>query len=258
MEHNVKTTITLESLRNKKIIKICYYIIGLFLTFFTVSLVWVWDKTGVALFKEKEGIVSLISLVFVLLMSISLCFRTIKKAKLKEGYIDNRNFKIVEDKIYDRYMESYTDSDGHSHHSYYVFSKIYGEISIDKYMYDGIKKDDSILLLFYNHDEFILQYNNETDESIRNSKIIAQKYLASQYELSQELKMNFDSYDEKIGNEQFEKRIEKLKEELSSKTVTCKTCQTDYNLSKEKVCPKCSSVYKFDIIDVIHEKEWYK
>ena len=258
MENNIKSTITLESLRNKKLIKICYYIIGLFLIFFIVSMIWAWDKTGVALLKETDGLIFLTSSVFVLLVSISLCFRTIKKTKLKEGYIDNRNFKIVEDKIYDRYMQNHTDNDGYSHYSYYVFSKIYGEISTDKYMYEDLKKDDSIFYLFYNHDEFIQQYDSETYESIRNSKIIAQKYLASQYELSPELKMNFISYDEKLGNEQFEKRIKRLKEELSSKTVTCKTCQTDYNLSKEKICPKCGSVYKFEFIDVIHEKEWYK
>ena len=258
MENNIKTTITLESLRNKKVIKISYYIIRMFLIFFTVSLIWAWNKTGIALLKETNGLSFLTSSVCVLLMSIFLCFRTIKKAKTKEEYIDSRNFKIVEDKIYDRYMESYTDNNGHSHYSYYVFSKIYGEISTDKHMYKEIKKDDSIFYLFYNHDEFIPQYDNETYESIRNSKIIAQKFLASQYELSQELKMNFVSYDEKLGNEQFEKRLNKLKEELNTKTVTCKTCQTDYNLGKEKNCPECGSVYKFDIIDVIHEKEWYK
>ena len=111
MENNIKSTITLESLRNKKLIKICYYIIGLFLIFFIVSMIWAWDKTGIALLKETDGLIFLTSSVFVLLVSISLCFRTIKKTKLKEGYID----KSYESFLFGRYLRD-SENESLSHH----------------------------------------------------------------------------------------------------------------------------------------------
>lgn len=182
-----------------------------------------------------------------------------KKEKKENKIIDNGNFKIVEDRIYDKHMYTTRDSDGDTHYHYLIFSKIYGKISVGTWEYNCAQKDDSIYLLFYSDNEQNNNYENITEEEKRNRKIIDQEYLASKYELSPELTPHFVPYDETLGKANYTKRIEeeiKEKEERKGKVI-CKNCGTKYNLKKEDVCPECNSIYHFDITDAMHEKEWY-
>ena len=192
------------------------------------------------------------------LFLIIYCIKKIKEVKNKKTLITSGNFTIVEDKIYDKYMEYL----GEDNYGYFIFSKIYGQISTDESVYDDpiykdVKKGDSIYLVFSDNQEI----NNICDakESKRNSDNIVLKYLAKKYELSFELKDKFIPYNKTLGESNYNNRIKMQIKELEENkgAVNCKKCGKKYKLSKYDVCPECNSKYKFDIIDVMHEKEWY-
>lgn len=188
-------------------------------------------------------IVFLILIDYVIMVFIPLVFLfvLIKNRKNLNKNIDNRDFKIIEDKIYDKYYpERSSNSFG-----YYICSKIYGELLVSSTEYENAQKNDSIYLLIYN-------YNNE------NYKIDG-KYLARDYEIDEELKKHFIPYDESLGEKNFDNRINDMINELKEKNnrVICKNCGKEYKLKNQDVCPSCHSNYKFDIKDVVHQKDWY-
>ena len=183
--------------------------------------------------NSNGGILSLFpAVMFILFPSFILCLgiKQIKKEKKENMFIDDGNFKIVEDKVYDRYMYTTHDSDGDTHYHYFVFSKIYGQITADASTYYDAKKDDTIYLLFYNNNERIERYNravNELDESLGESNY----------------------------NSRIQGSISKLEE--AKGRVRCRNCDKKYNLSKHETCPSCGSIHKFDFMDVVHEGAWY-
>jgi hypothetical protein len=169
--------------------------------------------------------------------------------------INNGDFKIIEDKVYDKWY--LTETDGQN--TYYVSSKIYGELLVKKELYDKAQKNDSVYLLFYKNNKSIEKYNRKINEFKRNCKIIAQSYLATEYELDAELISHLISYNEALGEENFNNRIaDKINEfKESGKIIKCKNCNKIYNVKKHTLCPKCDTAYKFSIRDAIHIKEWY-
>ena len=255
-----KKVLTIEMLKKANSIDFFeYFIVVFFLIIFSVC-IYILYYHRMNLSELGYAILVPIGFILVSIFGISFSIKSIKKEKNDNIIIDNHNFKIVEDKIYDKYMESYTDNNGNHHYSYYIFSKTYGEISTEGEIYEKAKKDDSLFLIFYNNNNVVQSFDSVIKETIRNSEVIDQHYLCSQYELSQELKMCFISYDEKLANDNFGARINEQIKKLEAKrgNVNCKICDTKYKLKKYDICPKCGSKYKFDIVDVVHEKEWYK
>lgn len=197
-------------------------------------------------------------IIFGIILILYLMYKKNRNEKKENIFIENNNFKIVEDRIYDRYLWCHTDKDGHNSYHYYIYTKIYGSVYVDEDIYHDCKKDDSIYLLFYNGDEQNNQYCNK--ENKRNDKNIDQFYLSSKYDLSQELLSYFIPYNESLGKINYNLRINDLKKGLEegNDSVLCKKCYKNYKLNKYEYCPKCGEKYKFDISDVMDEHEWYE
>jgi len=260
MNQNEKKLLTINDLiRNNKISKVAIFVAIIFLTIFIVVMI---IFTLFIFYKSEQN---LMPALFVGIFSlaafgtIALLIKQLKKEKNENAYIESGNYRIVEDKIYDKYMRVSHDSDGPDTYYYYVYSKIYGKISTDVLVYNNSQKDDIIYLLFYNGNENIGNYNGEIDEYKRNSKIIDQNYLASYYELSSELKHKLISYNEALGETNFNNRTKELinKLEMTKNNIKCKNCNNKYNLKRNDFCPNCGFVNKFDIVDIVHNKEWY-
>ena len=188
-------------------------------------------------------IVFLILIDYVIMVFIPLVFLfvLIKNRKNLNKNIDNGDFKIIEDKIYDKYYICYESS---NNFKYYICSKIYGDLLVSSVEYEKVQKDDSIYFLIYN-------YNNE------NYKIDG-KYLARDYEIAEELKKYFIPY-ETLGEKNFDNRINDMINEKKEKNtnVICKSCGKEYKTNNQNVCPSCYSIYKYGIKDVVYQKEWY-
>lgn len=173
----------------------------------------------------------------------------IKNRKNLNTYIDKGEFQIVEDKIYDKYYEYHPERSSNNF-EYYICSKIYGELSVSSIEYEKTQKDDSIYILIYNINK------NKDNKEYK----IDEKYLASLYNIDDELKKYFIPYNESLGEKKFNNRINDMINELKDKNtnVICKNCGKEYKLKKQDVCPSCHSIYQFDIKDVVHQKDWYK
>ena len=152
--------------------------------------------------KIKIDILLILGLIlFILLPLPSLAFliKKILRKNKEKIYIEKFNFKIVEDEIYDK-CSTLTNN-------HYIFSKIYGKMLVDINAYNNANKGDSIYLLFYDGDENLNNYYDDIDEYKRNSEIINQKYLASQYHIHPELKYNFVPYNKALGEKNFRNRF---------------------------------------------------
>lgn len=154
-----------------------------------------YSKTGVDIFV----LLGLILLILLPLPALTFLTKKIIKKNREKIYIQKLNFKIVEDEIYDKHSTIFNN--------YYIFSKIYGKISVDMKTYDNAFKDDYIYLLFYNGDENLENYYDDIDEYKRNLEIINQKFLASKYHIHPELKYNFVPYDKALGEKQLRNRL---------------------------------------------------
>lgn len=183
---------------------------------------------------------------------IILIILKIKKEKRIYINVKNKKIKIIEDKIYDKYFtKSLETKNNPEYFNFFISTKVYFDnIQIDRNtynwspFYDKCKKNDSIYFIFYS--------DNET--------VPKQYYLAKDYILSSELIPYFKSYDETIGENIFNQKINNKINELKTKKnkVNCKICNTKYNLFKEEMCPNCNKIYQFDITDVVKQKKWYK
>lgn len=162
----------------------------------------------------------------------------ITKEKKERKIINNKNFKIIEDQIYDK-----TTMHVSKHEEYYFYTKIHGKIEVSYIDYPCAKKNSFIYLIVSN----------------KNNKII-DTYLADKYELSPELISKFIPYNESLGESNFNKRIKDSINEFKEKKkrVICKNCGTKYNLKKENACPNCNTPYKINITDVVCQKNWYQ
>lgn len=251
--------LTMDKLKKTNInnLKIIYFLIGAISIIMIAVLILIvkniMDNDMASLISSGLQITILIFIVFALT-------KYIKKEKKENLYIEEENFKIIEDKIYDKYYTSHTDDDGNTTYYYYVVCKIYGDISVKYNTYKYCLNNDSIYLVFYNGNEndnaFI---PDEKQEYKRNSKNIDQEYLASLNSLSSELNRFLVPYNEILGESNFNERItckiEKLEEKKGK--VICKQCNKKYNLKKNDACPECGAIYHFDIKDVVHNKKWY-
>lgn len=180
------------------------------------------------------------------------------KVESKNTAIDSGDFRIVEDKIYDKH-ECSSRENGDTKYHYYIFTKIYGKIDTIPLIYNNAEKDDLVYLLFYNKNEQDNHYNNTMQEGERNRNNIKKEYLVRNYELSEELLNKYTPYNKFLGEDNYNKRIQNQIESFRGmKTkVKCKKCETMYEHNKLKTCPSCHSVYNFDITDIAHKKEWY-
>lgn len=253
---NNKEYLTIENLskaNNVTIIIISFVVISFLISITTFS----------AIFLLDSSIKVTISLRIVLILGIVLTFSSIglviissiiASANKNKKYIAEGNFKIVEDKIYDK---NYSRSDDSTY--YYVCTKIYGWHVVPTTFYDCCEKDDSVYYIMYNgteNDNKVLE--NEYKERYRNDKNAKQIFLAIINPISDELKNHFIPFNEKLGEENYQKRIEyKInKQKEKAKKVKCKNCGTKYNLRKKEYCPNCGDVYEFDITDVIKHNDW--
>ena len=107
------------------------------------------------------------------------------KEKKEKKIIDKKNFKIIEDKIYDKEKVHVS-----KHEEYYLYTKNYGKIDITNDEYPDARKDSFIYLIIGN----------------TNNKVI-DTYLTDKYELSHELISKFIPYDETLGEKNFNNRI---------------------------------------------------
>ena len=257
---NNKQQLTMEIIqKNNKLHKTVFKVIAIIALFFAfVPAIMTMDEI-----KNQNFSVIIIPAIFLIVgVSVSIVmYKQAKRAMKNEELIDNRNFKIIEDKIYDKYMSVSVDSDGDRTYNYYVFTKIYGKISADDTIYRCCKKNDSLYLLFCSENESADKCNfDEKKEHKRNDKNIEQKYLATIYTLSPELMPCFVPYNEALGDANFKNRIrvKLLEAQEKNNKVKCKSCGKKYNLKQEEKCPNCNAIYKFDIQDVIHQKEWHQ
>ena len=267
MEINNKKILTRKMFeKNNRVEKI----LGIISILILVSFV-----TGVILMTKNmprtfENIAALSICYLFILIPLILCEKEVIKKIKQIVTIEKGNFKIVEDKIYDKNCQSVGDDNFYS-----VYTKIYGKIGVSYKEYKVAQKDDFMYFLFCdgeeinntyvdNKENFIIELLFEKGsiekEARRNSKFVKQKYFKSEYVLSPELSEMTISYNQKLGDSNYDSRIKRQINELEEKKgkVTCKKCSNTYKLNKYDVCPNCSSKYKFDIIDVMHEKEWYK
>lgn len=249
-----KTLLTKETLKShNKISKIVVVPVFLFLTLFAAIGIF-----QMIFNKDTPFYFFIPFVIFPVVISIVI-LKYMKKDKKENALIDNGEFKIVEDKIYDKLMTTSRDSDGDTHYHYYVFSKIYGEIKTDSFTYNFSQKDDSIYLLFYSGNEQNSFFENYEDECNRNSKIIDQEYLSMIYSLSNELNTFFIPYNKALGESNFSKRTKSQIDNLNEKKnkIKCKHCGKKYNFKKNDACPECGSINRFELIDVIHNEDWY-
>lgn len=260
MEENNKAKINIEMLKNKPN-NSWWVMIPLFAMLFIIGMIFVGLVITIVDTLLKKFCIVLIYSILILICVVSFWKDLRKKLEKGNTPIEQGDFKIVEDKIYDISSEyAGEDRDGFSIYDNYIFTKIYGKIESTAFFNEYAKKDESIFLVFYNGNEQSHNYDDETTEYNRNCSNIVREYLACHFEISDEIKSYFVPYDEKLGDTNFNTRIndqiKKLEKEPGK--VICKTCGTKYNASKQNDCTNCGSVYKFDMIDVIHEKEWYK
>ena len=236
-------------------------IVGIVIT--VIGFLFMLVGAGISIGIVKSGnMIWLFFIVPFILLSLYVLYlgiKRVKKEKKENVFIDNRDFKIVEDKIYDRYMDTSKGSEGRVNYHYFVFSKIYGQISTDALTYRDAKKDDSLYLLFYGNNERIESSDKIINELERNNKIVDQGYLASVCDLSPELIDRFIPYDESLGELNYRIRIQNAinKSKEAKGEVLCKGCDKKYNLNKHEACPKCGLIHNFDIEDVLYEKSWY-
>lgn len=109
----------------------------------------------------------------------------IKKAlrDMKENkFIDNGEFKIVEDVIYKRNTYTTRDNDGHTTRHYEFYTNLYGRISTNSESYNYARRGDFIYLVVYN-----------------DKRSADQGYLSTLYELSDEFKPYFVPYEEEAA-----------------------------------------------------------
>jgi hypothetical protein len=238
---------------------------GLFMCVMTLIL---WGFLGIVLYAIHSEFEALTQgpgfIVPILVAAIPIgcsvsCIKDIKNKIVGNMKISSSKFKIVEDEIYDKFKIN-MEADSHkTDYRYRVFLKTYGKIDVDGEIYDRAKQGEMMYLLFYNGNEKKNSYESAKKEEKRNEKNIEQKYLSKYYELPPELLNNFISYDKIIGESNFNKRIQDELETLkkSRPKVNCRKCGEKYSLKKFDTCPNCNSLYKFDITDIIHKKEWY-
>lgn len=254
MNQNEKKLLTINDLiRKNKLSKISKIVVTVVIALFCMPVLLVLVPI---LRSTKELIVLLIGggCCVVIFGVIYFFIKSLKKEKTENIVIENGTFRIIEDKIYDKYSILSNDST-----KYYIYCKIYGKISISLFEYDIAQKDDIVYLVFYNGKENIENYSNEIDEYKRNLEIIDQSYLSTCYELSPELKEKLISYNESLGETNFNNRTKELinKLEMTKNNIKCKNCNKKYNLKRNDFCPNCGFVNKFDIVDIVHNKEWY-
>lgn len=225
---------------------------------------------GILSNKSTSGLSNIFGIIFFL--GFLFIFKKAIDNKNKEiSIIENGNFKIVEDKIYDKRYHS-TGSGTRKHRYYSIFTKIYGKIDTNKHVYSQCEKDDFIYLFFYDVDSNTTHYGSnkfsftmnsaghhnaktaETERRIQNTE-----YLASEYTLSDELMLRFIPYNEALAESNFDTQIEQKTEVAQKiKTITkCKNCGKTFNYKNHKTCPNCDHIYQFDVTDVMHKKEWY-
>ena len=256
MKENNKVVLNIEKLKNKSNSS-WWVMIPLFGLLFMVGLIFVGPIISVVDTFFLKFCIILIYSILILIYVVS--FWKDLRLKLEKGNlpIEQGNFKIVEDKIYDIVAE-HRSCGSDSYWDHYIFTKIYGKIESTDFTNEYAKKDESIYFVFYNGNENNNNYDSEIEEYNRNCANIVNEYLACHYEISDELMPYFVPYDDKLGEANFSARISEQisKLEKESGKVVCKTCKTKYNASKQVSCQTCGSVYKFDISDVIHEKEW--
>ena len=199
----------------------------------------------------------LFSVIIMIIIFIAV-IKGIKQTKKDESAIDDNNFKIVVDKIYDKYENAMTNNKGRTKTYYFVYSKIYGEIPVEQDVFDAAQKNESIYLLFLNGTEQEKIFDESVYELYKNIENINQSFLPSMYELNNELKERFIPYDATLGELNFNSRIAyEIKELEENKCyVTCKKCNKEYSREKHDVCPECGALYKFDVNDVLQEKRW--
>lgn len=258
---NDKIPLTIENLKkhNNTIKVFLLALIGILILGFIIVFIPIVYDIDFSSINKTELISTLLICLIVLLIPIIILVLIIKKTNKTKKYINEGKFKIVEDKIYDKYFEMNSSLDNGATYNYYVCTKIYGYQEVEAEIYDICEKNDSIYLLMCNGNE----KNNEVIENRqkelkRNSKNTYQNYLAVINPLSDELKKYFIPYDDKLGEFNYKKRIKNKINELSEKKykVNCKKCKEKYNLRNNEVCPKCGEKYNFDITDVIEYKDW--
>ena len=105
--------------------------------------------------------------------------------------IDNGEFKIIEDVIYRRHTYTTRDNDGHTTHHYEFYTNLHGRVSTDSKSYHRAQRGDLIYLVVYN-----------------DKDVADQGYLLSLYELSDELRPYFVSYEEESKNHDINRRID--------------------------------------------------
>ena len=116
-----------------------------------------------------------------LLISGMVVKNAIRDAK-ENKFIDNGEFKVVEDVIYKRNTYTTRDSDGYTTRHYEFYTNLYGRISINSKSYNYAKRGDFIYLVVYN-----------------DKRSADQGYLSTLYELSDELKPYFVPYEEEAA-----------------------------------------------------------
>lgn len=210
-------------------------------------------------YKEKlENIVMILIISCIVgIIPIAVLVYFLKQLNASSKIIKNGEFKIIEDKIYDYYRITTSDTDGGSTSSYYICSKIYGDCRVGFNIYNKCKENDSVYYIIGNTNEFNNEISCDKNQEIkRNNKNIINEYLANNIQISDELKPYFIPYDKNLGesnyNKRIEYRIEKLKEH--GYKAKCRNCGNKFKPGKVECCPKCGEKYIFDETDVINIK----
>lgn len=254
-----KSVLTIERFKSINRAKqiICYFVIAGSIFFIVFSF-----YMAKCIYEMEKSM--LIVLLFVIpffcfpIIYIIVLIHQIKKMKKQNVNITNGNFKVVEDKIYDKYMLTHHDSDGDTSYKYYIFTKIYGKVSVSSFDYHSCAKDGIVYLLFGSENILSQKYNPEINEYKQNMKHIMHVYLASKCDISPELLSNLVPYNEVLGEMNYNFRINHQIEKLSKKKkiIKCKQCSKIYNRLKYSECPKCATIFKFDSTDVLYKSNW--
>lgn len=202
---------------------------------------------------SEESVLLIFFIIVCFLLLLAIIFSLIEQKKQIKN-IKIGNFIIAEDQIYDK--REGIDSEAAS--SYYIFTKIYGEIHVDSSTYRNSFPNDMVYLWFNSKNISLQKFEsdiNEYKEYRRNSKQINHVFLASQYEVGSDFLPYLVPYDVDLGENNYnirvKQRIKKL--EKDKKVVKCKQCSKRYNRLKYNECPKCGTVFKFDATDVLHQ-----
>lgn len=258
---NDKEEITIESIRKSKrfmkYVAIPIFILwGIFLVFFiTFMFKAISEDDADSLLAIGGWLIGTIMLSAVALLFL----KQIKKEKNESKMLEEGNFRIVEDEIYDRNVYTTTDSDGHSTDHYELFTKIYGRVNSDFRGYMAARKGEKAYLLFYNGDERDNIFFSIKEENERNSKNVDEIFVAANSVLATELQLKLTIYDTSLGERNFNQRIGEAIKNLQSngKKIRCKKCEKKYKVKQYEYCPYCGTINLFDKIDIMHEKSWY-